>query len=633
MTTKVTSSGEEVLSSRIERLKESVKELPKSPGVYLMKSRVEKIIYVGKAKDLRSRVRSYFGSSKNLSPKTILLVGQIHSFDYILTSSEVEAFLLEASLIKKHRPRYNIRLKDDKSYPYIRMSLKDNFPRLYIARKVKKDSSMYFGPYTSGWAVHETMRFLNKTYMIRDCKDSFFKTRKRPCMTHQIGRCSAPCVDLISKKEYSKDIQSAVDFLEGKDKKVIRDLTKEMKSLAKEERFEAAARVRDNIQSITSVLEKQSVVNANSMIHQDIISYFGDERGTLIETLHVRAGKVIGSRPHFIGSLNTRSESEDVRDWLVSFINQYYLENIIPDELLLPVDLGKDLQLLLQKVLEQRSERPVSVRFSTDSIDRKLMQMADENAKSHFQRQVAKSEEKKRGLEMIQKKLHLKELPFRIECFDVSTFQGKETVASQVVFEEGVPLTSDYRRYKIKTVEGTDDFASMKEVLQRRFEHHEYEDPNLIVVDGGKGQLNVAVEILKEIDRQDVPIVGLAKARTQRGFEEQEVTTSQERFFLPGRQNPVVFASGSQAYQILVGIRDEAHRFAITYHRKLREGSTIESQLDQIHGIGQARKKVLLQHFETIQKIRQASAAEIASLEGFNQKFAEKLLQQLLDEE
>lgn len=620
-------------TERMERLKNLVREFPSQPGVYLMKNQVEKIIYVGKAKSLRNRVRSYLTNGESLSPKTILLVNQIHNIDYILTASEVEAFLLEASLIKKHRPRYNLRLKDDKSYPYIRVALNHEFPRLYLARKVRKDGSMYFGPYTSGWAVNDTIRFLNKTYLIRDCKDSFFSSRKRPCMTHQIGRCSAPCVELISKVDYSSDVESVVDFLQGKDRKVVQRLEKKMKQMAGEERFEAAAKLRDNIQSLKAILEKQAVVNAQSQSNQDVIGFHGDERGTLIETLHVRHGRVIGNRPHFLPHLNMMSPGEDVRDWLVSFINQYYMENIVPDELLLPVDLGHDLIKLLEEVLLQRAGNPVKVRFATDTMGQKLLQIVDENAKSHFKRYVSKSEEKQKGLETIQKKLHLQVLPERIECFDISTFQGQETVASQVVFEDGVPLKAEYRRYKIRTVTGVDDFASMREVLERRFKHTEYDDPDLIVIDGGKGQLNIAVEVLKEIGRPDLSVVGLAKARTERDFSDQEVTTSQERFFLPGRQNPVIFPNNSEAFQILVGIRDEAHRFAISYHRKLRESTSLESELDAVSGLGEKRKKTLLSTFASVEEIRAASVEELALLPGFNRKLAENVLEQLACED
>lgn len=617
---------------RIEQLKEKVKEFPSSPGVYLMKSQTGKIIYVGKAKILRNRVRSYFNDSQDHSPKTKLLVRHIESVDYILTKTEVEAFLLEASLIKKHRPKYNIRLKDDKTYPYIKLSWSDQYPRLYLSRKVRKDGGLYFGPYTSGGAVQETIRFLNRTFKIRDCTDSVFKTRKRPCMTWQIGRCTAPCVKMITQEEYKSDVEGARSFLKGQDKKVVKELEKRMHESAQAEKFEVAAKLRDSVQAIKSILQKQSVINASSEKDQDAIGYSGDDRGTLIQTVHLRQGHVIGTRSHFLPLLDTDESSEDPREWLVSFMNQYYEDNYIPDEVLLPLEIGNDLVKLMEAVLKERSGNDVTVRFATDEKGRALVDMANENAKSQFDKYVTKSQEKEKGLDEIQDRLSLPEKPLRIECFDISNFQGAETVASQVVFEDGVPAKEHYRRYKIKTVEGSNDYASMKEVLSRRFAHNEYDDPQLIVVDGGKGQLGVAVKILEEIGKKHIPVVGLAKARTKGSFEDSEVHASEERFFIPGRQNPVIFKTNSEAFHILVGLRDEAHRFAITYHRKLREATSLESELDLVVGLGEKRKRDLLKAFPNVEAIRSASVEEVAQVKGFNRVLAERILLQLTDD-
>ena len=597
-----------------------------------MKSASDKIIYVGKAKSLRSRVRSYLTDSKDHSPKTKFLVRQIQRIDYILTGTEVEAFLLEASLIKKHRPRYNIRLKDDKAYPYIRMSMKDKFPRLYLARKVKKDGALYFGPYTSGAAVWGTIRFLNSTFTIRDCKDAFFNSRKRPCMTHQIGRCTAPCTNYITPEAYREDIAAAVQFLRGRDKSVVRDLTKKMKAAALEERFEAAAKVRDNIEAIKKILERQAVVNDTSEIDQDVVGFHGSEAGTLVETIHIRSGRVIGTRSHFLPLLDPNAPEEDIREWLTSFVNQYYEDNFIPDELLIPVDLGTDLMKLLEAVLKERSEHDVRVRFPTDQAGHRLLEMANKNAESHFADYVSKSEAKKKGLAEIQDRLKLPAIPTRIECYDISNFQGAETVASQVVFEDGAPNKDQYRRYKIRTVIGNNDFESMREVLRRRFAHTEYDEPQLVVIDGGKGQLGIACEVLKEIGRQDIPVVGLAKAREKGDFRDAELSATEERFYLPGRQNPVTFKPGSEAFQILVGIRDEAHRFAITYHRKLRDATSLESELDFVVGLGEKRKRLLLTKFASLDDIRTSTAEEICKIPGFNRVLAERVLLQLNEE-
>lgn len=616
-------------SSRFEELKEKVREFPVQSGVYLMKSSLDKIIYIGKAKNLRNRVRSYFTDSKDHSPKTRLLVQNIHEVEYILTKTEVEAFLLEASLIKKHRPKYNIRLRDDKAYPYIRFSWSDDYPRLYLARKVRKDGSLYFGPYTSGLAVHGTIRFLNRTFKIRDCNDTMFKTRKRPCMTHQIGRCTAPCVALISEEDYRNEVEGAKLFLRGQNKKVLKNLKEKMMTSAEEEKFEVAARLRDSIQAIKAILEKQAVINDTAEKDQDAVGFSGDERGCLVETVHIRAGRVIGTRSHYLPQLDLSDPQTDMREWMVDFLNQYYEDNFIPDDVLLPIELGTDLAKLMEAVLLERSGNKTTVRFATDEKGRQLVDMANQNAQAHFLKYVSKSEEKLRGLDEIKERFQLQERPHRIECYDISTFQGAETVASQVVFEDGVPSKDHYRRYKIRTVQGIDDFASMYEVLSRRFRHTEYEDPDLIVIDGGKGQLAQAIRILSEIGRQDIPVVGLAKARTERDFQAQEVSGTEERFFLPGRQNPVIFKSNSEALHILVGIRDEAHRFAITYHRKLRENTSLESELDMVVGLGEKRKRVLLTRFNSIEDIKAADAEEIAALKGFNRVLAERILLQL----
>lgn len=613
----------------IDDLKDRIKDFPTQSGVYLMKSKADKIIYVGKAKNLRNRVRSYFQDSSAHTTKTRYLVHSIHEIEYILTKTEVEAFLLEASLIKKHKPKFNIRLRDDKAYPYIKFSAGDEIPRLYLARRVKKDGGIYFGPFTSGSAVWGTIRFLNRTFRIRDCTDSVLKTRKRPCMTHQIGRCTAPCVNLVSSQEYRSEVDGALMFLKGQNKKVIQSLEKKMLQNADEEKFEVAAQIRDSLKSIKSILEKQNVVNDKIEKDQDAVGFFGDERGCLIETVHVRKGSVIGTRPHFFPLLDPSSPNEEEKDWLVSFLNQYYDENLIPDEVLLPVDIGMDMTKLLEKVLEERSGSKIKVRFASDTAGRKLVEMANENAKAHFDKHVSKSEEKKRGLEEIQEKLGLSRMPFRIECFDISTFQGSETVASQVVFEEGVPNKDHYRRYKIRTVEGINDFASMTEVLSRRFRHEEEDDPDLLVVDGGKGQLSMAVKILEELGKTHIPVVGLAKARVERDFQAQEVQSSEERFFLPGRQNPVTFKPNSEAFYILTGIRDEAHRFAINYHRKLREASSLESELDYVVGLGAKRKQELLKKFHSVDEIRRADPEEIAKIKGFHRVLAERILLQL----
>jgi excinuclease ABC subunit C len=451
-------------------------------------------------------------------------------------------------------------------------------------------------------------------------------------MTHQIGRCTAPCVQLVNSQDYRNEVEGALSFLKGQNKKVIQALEKKMHQNAEEEKFEVASQIRDSLRSIKAILEKQNVVNDRIEKDQDAVSFYGDERGCLIETVHARKGSVIGTRSHFFPLLDPSSPHEEEKDWLVSFLNQYYDENLIPDEVLLPLDIGMDMTKLLEKVLEERQGSFVKVRFATESTGRKLVEMASDNAKAHFHKHVSKSEEKKKGLLEIQEKLELPKIPFRIECFDISTFQGAETVASQVVFEEGVPSKDHYRRYKIRTVEGINDFASMTEVLSRRFRHEEEEDPDLLVIDGGKGQLSMAIRILSDLKKEHIPVVGLAKSRVERDFKAQEVHSTEERFFLPGRQNPVTFKVHSEAFYILTGIRDEAHRFAINYHRKLREASTLESELDYVVGLGSKRKQELLKKFQSVDEIRRADPDEIAQIRGFHRVLAERILLQLNQE-
>ncbi|MDZ4676876.1 MAG: excinuclease ABC subunit UvrC [Oligoflexia bacterium] len=620
------------ISEKLTELKASIAGFPTTPGIYLMKNAIDKIIYVGKAKVLRSRVRSYFTGSGH-SAKTQYLVSHISKIEYIVTKTEVEAFLLEASLIKKHRPKYNIRLKDDKTYPYIKVSMADDYPRLYLSRKVKRDGSMYFGPFTSGLAVWETIKFLNRTFQIRDCSDHYFRNRTRPCLTHQIGNCTAPCVDIVDKETYQKDIQGALLFLRGKDKLLLKEITKRMKEAANDEQFEYAAKLRDSLEGLESILEKQSVINAMGEKDQDVIGYEGDERGCTIEVLHVRQGKLLGSQPHFMPLLNPTAEDENPQEWLASFVNQYYEENMVPDEVLLGADLGRDIHKLLEAVLCERTGKKVVVRYPTSQDASRMLEIAQANASEHFKHHVTKTERKHKGLEEIKERLGLSELPMRIECYDISNFQGAEAVASQVVFEEGVPSKDWYRRYKIKTVQGANDFAMMKEVLSRRMTHVEQDEPQLIVVDGGKGQLSMAVAVLEELKKTHIPVIGFAKARTLGKFDDADVKGSEERVFLPGRQNPVTFAKNSEALHILVGIRDEAHRFAISYHRKLRENRSLESELDHIVGLGEKRKKALLRKFESIDQLKCAPAADIAMLPGFNSVLAERVLLQLNEDE
>ncbi len=596
--------------------------LTKEPGVYLMKNAADVIIYVGKAKNLRNRVKSYFLSNKDMPSRVRHMVRQIDRFDYIVTQTEVEAFLLEASLIKKHRPKYNIRLKDDKAYPYIKCSLNEDFPRFYIARRVKADKSYYYGPYTNSLAVRITMQFLNQAFLVRDCSNGFMKTRKRPCLTYDMGRCTAPCVGLIEKAKYAKGIKKSLEFLEGQQEKTVNDLEKQMLTFAKNENFEVAAKIRDQIKSIKSILEKQTVISTDQ-IDIDLMTLFKQEIGSLVEIVSVRKGRVIGSRPYFFNNSNMGAEYEDERHWFVSFLNHYYDDNYVPDRIVIPIDLGRELLTLFLKVLESRSNKKVSLDHVPHEKEKDLILLAEKNAKIHFEKQALITAKKDEGLKLIQEKFKLPEFPRRIECYDISNFQGYESVGSQVVAFDGLPSKEDYRKYKIKTVQGPNDFESMKEVLSRRFAHKELPDPQLILVDGGKGQLKMACEALESVGRSDIPVAGIAKARTESSFDKQEVSATQERFFLPGRQNPVIFRENTEAYRILVSLRDEAHRFAIEFHRKLRDQESLASILDHIPGLGPKKREALDKVFPTIEHLKNASLEDLLATPGIDKKVAQ----------
>lgn len=549
-------------------LKEQVKLFPTDPGVYLMKNLQNKILYIGKAKNLKSRVKSYFNKTVNV--KTQYLLKHLHQIHYILTQSEVEAFLLEASLIKKHKPRYNIRLKDDKSYPYICCNLEHKFPRFYLTRKVKDQKSQYFGPYTNSNIAKKMMEFLSHSFGLRDCEDRAMNNRARACLSYQMQKCTAPCVKKISSLDYKVHLDKALDILNHKNSKVIKILEKEMNAYSKAENFEQAAKKRDQITIIRDFWEKQSLQGASKKKDQDFINCFADHRGTSIEVLHFRKSYLIGSQSHFIPKFNFLDKNEEEKEWLSSFLNQFYSEHIIPNEVFVPFEMGYKIVSLLQKVFLTRQKNKVKIKHIFQKEEKNIMDLALKNAEEHFKTYVHKQENSLNALKIIQKKLKLKTPPYKMECFDISHLQGSHTVGSQVVFQDGEPLKTEYRKYKIKVQANSDDYLSMKELLTRRLKKGNFSEETLLVIDGGKGQLQVAVEVLKEL-KVRVNLVSIAKARTLKDFQSKKITATDERFFLPGRKNPITFEKKSEALRILTYLRDEAHRFAISYHRFLRE--------------------------------------------------------------
>ena len=576
---------------------EKLKLLPDSPGVYIMKDAQGKIIYVGKAVILKNRVRQYFQSGKNHSPKVRAMVAKIADFETILTGSEVEALILECNLIKKHRPRYNISLKDDKSYPYVKVTLQEEYPRAFITRRILKDGARYFGPYTNAGAVHESLRLLRRLFPLRSCKHM----GDRPCLEHHIKRCLAPCTGQVDRTEYAAMIREVCLFLEGRTDDVEKNLGQQMLAAAEKLNFELAARLRDQLRAVRKISEKQNIVTGSG--DQDALGMARSELGVCVQVFFIRAGKMVG-REHFLLS---GSEEEDDEAVLTAFMKQYYHQAaFVPREILLPLQ-PAETGLLMDWLMERKGAR-VAIECPQRGTKRDIVRMAEGNAAKYLEDEAARLREANAktlgAVGELGSWLHLSKPPMRMECFDISHIQGSETVASMVVFEGGVPKKSDYRRFKIQSTEGKpDDFMSMREVTERRYGKAAPEElPDLIIIDGGKGQLSSALEIIRGAGHLRVPVVGLAKQF--------------EYIFTEGSSDPVILPRHSQALYLVQRIRDEAHRFAITYHRKLRGKRNMVSVLDHVTGIGPKRRKLLWDHFGTLANIKAASVEEMAGLDG-----------------
>ena len=591
-----------------EIVEEKLKLLPDSPGVYLMKNDQGRIIYVGKAVVLKNRVRQYFQSGKNHTPKVRAMVSHIADFETIMTSSEVEALILECNLIKKHRPHYNISLKDDKSYPYVKVTVQEDFPRVFITRRLQKDGARYFGPYTNATAVKDSLKLLRRLFPLRTCKH----LQDRPCLEYHIKRCLAPCAGKVAKEDYSAMIRAVLLFLEGRTDEVERELNFRMEAAAESYNFELAARLRDQLLAVQKIAEKQNIITGAG--DQDALGMARSELGVCVQVFFIRSGKMIG-REHF---LLRGSEEERDEDILLAFMEQYYHRAaFIPREILLPLELEPESRSLLESWLSDRKAKAkVHLLCPQRGTRRDIVTMAASNAEKYLQDEAAKlkqaNEQTLGAVRELGELLGLGRLPHRMECFDISHIQGSETVASMVVFEGGLPKKEDYRRFKIRSTEGKpDDFLSMREVTTRRYVGlPEEELPDLIVIDGGKGQLSSALEIIRQqAGHLQVPVVGLAKQF--------------ELVFKEGESEPVVLPRHSQALYLIQRIRDEAHRFAITYHRKLRGKRNLVSVLDHIVGIGPKRRQALWSHFGNLAKIKAAGVEELATAPGMNRPAAE----------
>jgi excinuclease ABC subunit C len=591
-------------------LDDKLDTLPARPGVYLLKDKHGKVIYVGKARSLRSRVRTYFRGGDERS-QVAFLMQRVTDFDSLVTATEKEALILENNLIKQYKPRYNIRLKDDKSYVSVKVTVQDPWPRVLVTRKIVKDGSRYFGPYHSAYSVRETLDTLRKVIPLRTCSDAVFKNRSRPCLEYQIKRCLGPCCLPVDRAEYEGHLREAMLLLGGKRVELIDQLRRQMLEAAGAERFEEAARLRDRLRAIEKTQERQQAVSHGGG-EQDIFGFYREGGFIEAQVLFVREGKLTGNQAYQLEDFELPDE-ELVRALVTQF---YQADRYIPDEVLLPIELEDE--AVRAEYLSERKGRRVAILHPQRGDRVRLLEMARENAEQSFRERQDGERQYERISDELRAKLHLRNAPKRIECFDISTFQGGMAVGSMVTFDEGQPDKNGYRRFRIKTVAGQDDFGMMFEVLRRRFERakRDQEYPDLLIVDGGKGQLNVAVAVLQQLEIDQVDAVGLAKMRVTRDARATEIARSDERVFLPGRVNPVVLRRNSNALFLLQRLRDEAHRFAITYHRTLRGKERLRSVLDSIPGVGAERRRRLLRAFGSVKRMRAASVEEIAQVPG-----------------
>ncbi len=625
------------------KLRSQLAALPARPGVYLMRDAAGQVIYVGKAARLKDRVRSYFGSPRGLEPKTRALREQIDDFECIIVGSAGEALLLEATLIKRHQPFFNIRLKDDKRYPYLKIDLQNPWPRVYITRRIEKDGARYFGPYASAGSVRATLDLVKKLFPWRSCTKEITGDDARPCLDFYIKRCIAPCTSFCTREEYDEVIQQVVLFLEGKADDLLRRLRQQMQSAAARMEFERAAMLRDQLRAIERTVERQAV----STTRKEDLDIFGLARNgdqACVQVYFVRGTQMIGRDNFVLEGVNGESDSAV----LSSFLEQYYESAQYIPRLVVVPSIPTD-HVELQGVLEQKRGSAVEIRIPARGEKRRLVSMATENAREALDmlqlKWLADTTRTEQALEQLREELALPNAPRRIECYDNSNLQGTSPVSSMVVFVDGKPAPGQYRRFRVKTVVGADDFATMREIMMRRFKRASesrpppsvpsdpagtdappegpptstplfppsegWDLPDLVIIDGGKGQLAAASGAMRELGVHSIPAVGLAKR-----FEE---------VFVPGEDEPIVLPRGSEALYLVQRLRDEAHRFAITYHRQVRARAAVQSALDTIPGVGPKRKKALLKKFGSVKAIREAELDDVASTVGFTRALAEKV--------
>jgi excinuclease ABC subunit C len=594
------------------KLEAKLDTLPTEPGVYLMKDRQGEIIYVGKAVNLRNRVRSYFTRTGDTRAFVSLLDRFLGDIETVLVHNEKEALLLENELIKKHKPRFNVLLKDDKQYISLRLDRTQTYPRLEVVRRYQKDGARYFGPYSSASSIRETLRIINRFFHLRTCTDHVLANRKRPCLLHQIGRCPAPCVYPVPEHEYRKSVDEVILFLEGKAGELVDGLRARMKQASGELKFEEAARIRDQLLAIERSLERQKVATTDFK-DQDVFAAHREGDRLLVYVLYVRQGRLNGGMAFPLGSQEFPDE-----ELLPSFVNLYYDQgNFVPEEVLLPLDIEE--REGLEALLTERKGDKVRVMVPKRGEKRDLVEMAQKNAEQAVLERRRTKDETEVVLRRLQERLHLRNLPRRIECFDISHFQGASIVASQVAATDGEIDKSRYRRYRIKTLEKQDDFASMHEVITRRLKRgqEEADMPDLLVIDGGKGQLASALAAAKDLGVEGVDIISLAKSRDLEVHDrDEESARSPERVFIPNRKDPIVLRQNSAELYLLARLRDEAHRFAITFQQKSMRKNNFHSVLEDIPGVGDTRKKLLLRHFGSLKRVREADIEALAEVLG-----------------
>ncbi len=597
-------------------IKTFLKTLTHKPGVYRMLNEKHAVIYVGKARDLKKRVSTYF-QKRHDSSKTAAMVKQVAKVEITVTNTEAEALLLEYNLIKQHKPRFNILLRDDKSYPYICATTKDRFPRLRFHRGARKQPGRYFGPYPSAGAVRQTLNELQKLFMIRQCRDSYFANRTRPCLQYQIKRCTAPCVGLISEDDYAEDVGAAIQFLEGKNKAVIDLFVRRMETASENLEFEQAARYRDQITKLKKV-EASQLMSKTSGNDLDVIGFASNNAIHCVTVLFIRNGAVLGSRDFF-----PKVPGEiDQAILLNTFASQYYLGGDAPREIVLPCDI-EDAELLSSQ-LSERMEFKVEIRHKVRGDRRRWLELAQANAEQGLNLKVASNATIRKQFESLGKALGLDEPPERLECFDVSHTSGEATVASCVVFNGAGPLKSDYRRFNLSPASAGDDYAAMAEALRRRYERikkGEVPVPDVLFIDGGKGQLAEAMKVLRELELDWINVVGVAKGRARK--------PGAERLFLPGESTPFQLPADSGALLLIQQIRDEAHRFAITGHRQRRAKARNTSRLEEIPGLGPKRRRELLKQFGGLQGVVGASVDDLARVHGISRGLAETIYNDL----